>query len=256
VNDPPAFAIVMDALEKRFGDFQAVNGLSLAVKPGEIYGLLGPNGAGKTTALRMLAGLLTPTAGRAMVGSIDVAREPEEARRRLGFLTGSAGLYARLTAREVLEYTAALHGLSRHDAHRRIDDLTAALSLAPMLEIRCETLSTGQKQRVSLARAVIHDPVALVLDEPTAGLDVMASHGLRLFVQAERARGKAILMSTHYLAEAELMCDRVGFMHEGRLIREDRPEAVRAQENASSLEEAFLKAVGVMATAAPPVGAT
>ena len=246
----PAPAIVVDALSKLFGATAAVAELSFAIAPGEIYGLLGPNGAGKTTTLRILAGILVPTRGRVEVGGLDVAREPLAVRRRLGFLTNTTGLYPRLTGRELLRYFARLHGLDRGAAAARIDALAQSLQLGPFFDRRCESLSTGERQRLSIARAVLHDPAVLVLDEPTAGLDVLASRVLRDFVRAERDRGKAVVFSTHYLAEAELLCDRIGLLHRGRLLAEGAPAALRAAAGgASSLEEAFLRLVGASAAA-------
>ncbi|HEX3694797.1 MAG TPA: ATP-binding cassette domain-containing protein [Polyangia bacterium] len=237
-------AVVIDSLRKVFGATAAVDGLSLTVDAGEIYGLLGANGAGKTTTLRVLAGILTPSAGRAVIGGIDVAERPQAAQRKLGFLTGTTGLYARLTARELLMYFGRLHGLSRETVNERTAVVARALDLGAILDRRCEGLSTGLRQRVSIARAVLHDPPVLILDEPTVGLDVLASRFLRDFVRAERDRGKAVIFSTHYLAEAELLCDRIGLLHQGRLLREGTPAALRAEAgDAASLEEAFLRLV-------------
>ena len=237
-------AVVVERLRKLFGRAVAVNDLSLTVAAGEIYGLLGPNGAGKTTTLRILAGLLPPTAGSARITEIDVASAPREAQRRLGFLTGTTGLYARLTGREVLAYFGGLHRMPAERIVARTDELTRALDLGGILDRRCEALSSGQKQRVSVARAVLHDPPVLILDEPTAGLDVLASRFLRDYVSAERARGKAVLFSTHYLAEAELLCDRIGLLHRGLLLAEGTPPELRARAGgADSLEEAFLRLV-------------
>ncbi|HEY5089923.1 MAG TPA: ABC transporter ATP-binding protein [Polyangia bacterium] len=241
MGDP---AIVVDALVKTFGSKTAVAGLSFSVAAGEIYGLLGPNGAGKTTTLRVLGGILTPTDGRAAVAGLDVAAHPLEVRRRLGFLTNTTGLYARLTGRELLDYFARLYGMSPPAADARIATLIRALDLTPFFGRRCEALSTGERQRLSIARAVLHDPAVLILDEPTAGLDVLASRFLRAFVRAERDRGKAVVFSTHYLAEAELLCDRIGLLHHGRLLAEGTPAALRAAAgDAPSLEEAFLRLV-------------
>jgi sodium transport system ATP-binding protein len=237
-------AVVVTSLVKSFGSTTAVSGLSFEVAAGEIYGLLGPNGAGKTTTLRILAGLLAPTAGGARVAGLDVAAHPVEVRRRLGFLTNTTGLYARLDGRELLRYFARLHGLDDAAAAARIEALVRALDLAPFLARRCEALSTGERQRLSIARAVLHDPHVLILDEPTAGLDVLASRFLRDFVRAERERGKAIIFSTHYLAEAELLCDRIGLLYRGGLLAEGTPVALRvAAGEAPSLEEAFLRFV-------------
>jgi sodium transport system ATP-binding protein len=232
-------AVVLDGACKWFGSLHAVDDLSLAVAPGEIYGLLGPNGAGKTTALRMLAGLLAPSSGRALVAGLDAASL--QARARLGFLSGSTGLYARLTVRETLRYFGRLHGLASEILDRRIDILASWLALSELLDRHCESLSTGERQRVSLARTVLHDPPVLILDEPTNGLDVFASRALREFVGQERARGKAVIFSTHYLAEAELLCDRIGLLFRGRLLREGTPGGIRAECGANSLEEAFLR---------------
>jgi len=237
-------AVVIDSLRKTFGATTAVDGLSLTVSAGEIYGLLGANGAGKTTTLRILAGILVPTSGRAVVGGVDVAAHPQAAQRRLGFLTGTTGLYARLTAREILEYFGRLHGLSAAAVAERTALVSRALDLGAILDRRCEGLSTGLRQRVSIARAVLHDPPVLILDEPTVGLDVLASRFLRDFVRAERDRGKAVLVSTHYLAEAELLCSRIGLLHQGRLLREGSPAALRAEAgDATNLEDAFLRLV-------------
>jgi len=235
--------IRFEQVSHAFGARTVLDSLAFQVTPGEVYGLLGPNGAGKTTALRILAGLLAPTAGRVFVENVDVAAHPEEARRHLGFATGTTGLYARLTVRETLAFFGGLCGMEAAALLSRIEAVTAALDLSAFLDRRCEVLSTGQKQRVSLARAALADPPVLVLDEPTLGLDVLASQGLRRFIADERTRGKAVLFSTHYLAEAELLCDRVGVLHEGRLLAEGPPADFRRDLGASSLEEAFLKLV-------------
>jgi sodium transport system ATP-binding protein len=242
--------VVIENLVKTFGELTAVDGLSLTVPPGEIYGLLGPNGAGKTTTLRVLAGILSASSGRVRVGGIEVSTGSQEAKRRVGFLTGTTGLYARLTARELLTYFGRLHGLSRARVAERIEWIARTLDFAPLLDRRCETLSTGNRQRVSVARAVLHDPPVLILDEPTVGLDVLATRFLRDFVRAERGRGKAVVFSTHYLAEAELLCDRIGLMYRGRMLAEGTPASLRAAAGGlagdapvSSLEEAFLALV-------------
>ncbi len=235
--------IVARELCKRFDPAgpPAVEGLSLEVVAGEIYGLIGPNGAGKTTTLRMLAGLMQPSGGEVWIGGHPLASEAEAARAALGFLTGTTGLYARLSVRELLGYFGALYGLAPAAVARRIDELSALLQFAPLLERRCAALSTGERQRVSLARAVLHDPRVLILDEPTAGLDVVASRFVADFVRDARGRGRAILFSTHYMTEAELLCDRIGLLHAGCKIWEGTPPALKAELEASSLEDAFLR---------------
>jgi sodium transport system ATP-binding protein len=241
--------VVVEHLVKRFGAAVAVDDLSFSVARGEIYGLLGPNGAGKTTTLRVLAAILTPTAGRAAVAGVDVAADPQRARGQLGFLTGSTGLYARLDGRELLRYFGRLHGLPDATIAARTELLCRALDLGDVLDRRCEQLSTGQRQRLSVARAVLHDPPVLVLDEPTVGLDVLASRFLRDFVRGERDRGKAVVFSTHYLAEADLLCDRIGLIHRGRMLAEGSPGELRARAGGtSSLEEAFLRFVAGLPT--------
>jgi sodium transport system ATP-binding protein len=229
---------ILDGVSKFFGDVVAVAHFSLAVNRGEIYGLLGPNGAGKTTALRMLAGLLAPTSGSARIAGRDAGSD--WAKKQLGYLSGSTGLFGRLTPREILDYFGQIHGLGKSDIRKRLAWLSPSLALDSILDRRAEVLSTGERQRVSIARAVLHDPPLLILDEPTAGLDILASRFLRDFVRSERDRGKAVLFSTHYLAEAELLCDRVGFLHRGRLLCEGSPAEIRAQQGASTLEAAFL----------------
>src|SRR4029079_5377631 len=192
----------------------------------------------------ILVGILQPTRGRVHVAGLDVGGDPLAVRRRLGFLTNTTGLYPRLSGRGVRGYFARLHGLAADAAATRIEALADALHLKGFYERRCESLSTGERQRLSIARAVRHDRAVLVLDEPTAGLDVLASRFLRDFVRGERDRGKAVVFSTHYLAEAELLCDRIGLLHRGRLLAEGTPAALRAAAgDAPSLEEAFLRLV-------------
>jgi len=229
---------VFDSVSKSFGAIAAVVELSLSIPEGEIFGLLGPNGAGKTTALRILAGLLVPSTGRALVAGHDA--NTTSAKGRLGYLSGSTGLFGRLTPREILDYFGQIHRLSRTEIGKRVLALTPSLALESILDRRCEALSTGERQRVSIARAVLHDPPVLILDEPTSGLDVLASRFMRDFIRSEREHGKAVLFSTHYLAEAELLCDRIGFLHHGRLLVEGSPAEIRARTGKGTLEEAFL----------------
>ncbi len=230
-------------LTKEYGRIKAVDGLSLCVEPGEVYALLGPNGAGKTTALRCLASLLKPTAGSASVGGADVVQLPREVRGRIGFLAASMGLYERLTPTELLTYFGRLHGVDGDVLGSRVAELVETFGIAEFSNQRCGTLSTGQGQRVSVARALIHDPRALILDEPTMGLDVLSGEVIYRFIENERERGKAILFSTHQMAEVELLADRIGVLSAGRLVAEGTAESLLEETGQPSLTRAFLSLV-------------
>jgi sodium transport system ATP-binding protein len=219
---------------------RAVNGVSFHVRAGEIYGLLGPNGAGKTTTLRVLSGLMAPTRGRVMLNGIDVQREPMSAKRYIGFLTANTGLYQRLSPRELLPYFAELNGLDREVSRRRVAALIDLLGMKDFADVRCGALSTGQKQRTNIARALIADPPILIMDEPTLGLDVLTNRVILEFIRRERDAGKAIVLSTHYLDEAETLCDRIGLLHEGRLVAEGTMPQLRASTGKERLTEIFL----------------
>ncbi len=226
------------------GEKCAVDDVSFVVRRGEIYGLLGPNGAGKTTTLRMLSGLMTPTGGTAMLAGYSVSKQPEEVKRVLGFLTANTGLYQRLTPRELLIYFCELHQMDRPKAEARADYLIEWLGMDDFAKLRCGALSTGQKQRVNIARALVADPPILVMDEPTLGLDVLSNRVILDFIRRERDEGKAIILSTHYLDEAENMCDRVGLLHEGRLVAEGDLNTLREQTGEQRLSVIFLKLIG------------
>jgi len=236
--------IRFEGLTKHYGSLVAVSDLTLEVGAGEVYALLGPNGAGKTTALRCLATLLTPTAGAASVGGIDVAAHPLAARRRLAFLAASMGLYERLSAREMVLYFGRLHGIEEDALNSRVDHLIDLFGIGPFRDRHCGRLSTGQRQRVSLARALVHDPPALILDEPTLGLDVLSGRAIFDFIDRERARGKAILFSTHQMDEVELLADRVGVLRDGSLVAEGTPAALVERTGAPSLTRALLGLMG------------
>lgn len=225
-----------DGREKR-----AVDELSFSVAPGEIYGLLGPNGAGKTTTLRMLSGLMTPTAGRALLDGVDVAANAAAVKRKIGFLTANTGLYQRLSPRELLTYFAELYGFSGAAARQRAGHLLGWLDMGSFADLRCGALSTGQRQRTSIARALVGDPVILIMDEPTLGLDVLSNRIILDFVRREREGGKTILLSTHYLDEAEDLCDRVGLLHNGRLLADGTLDELRALAGEDRLSNIFLK---------------
>jgi len=230
-------------VDPRRGRVEALRGLDLTCHAGEIFGLLGQNGAGKTTTLRILATILAPSSGSARIDGVDVAADPLEARRRIGFLSGTTGLYPRLTGRETLRYFGRLHGLEPDVLAARIDALVAAFDMAAFADGRCEGLSTGQRQRVSIARAVLHEPPVLILDEPTTGLDVLASSAMIEFIESARASGTCVLFSTHVLSEAERLCDRIGVLHDGRLLATGTLEELLARTGKVWLEDAFREIV-------------
>ncbi len=241
--------IRVDGLTKVFpnpdgSEKTAVDHVSFEVRPGEIYGLLGPNGAGKTTTLRMVSGLLRPTAGLVWINGQEVTGQPEHVKRHIGYLTANTGLYARLTPREMLEYFATLYDLPGETARRRIAALVEWLDMGSYVGLRCGALSTGQKQRVSIARALIADPPVLVLDEPTLGLDVLSNRLILEFIRTQADAGKAILLSTHALDEIDRMCRRMGLIHNGRLIAEGELDTLRRQTGQQRLSDVFLHLVG------------
>jgi sodium transport system ATP-binding protein len=243
--------IRISGLTKRFGAFHAVRDLTLEVSRGEVYALLGPNGAGKTTALRCLTGLLQPSAGSVQIDGIDLAAQPGEARRRFAYLSSSMGLYARLSARELVAFFGELHGLAGTALDERVETMVGLFGLEDFADRLCGKLSTGQRQRVALARALVHDPPVLILDEPTLGLDVLSGQTIHEFIRRERERGKAILLSTHQMEEVELLADRMGILSRGLLVAEGKPADVVARAGAPNLARAFLALVtdGVAATA-------
>jgi sodium transport system ATP-binding protein len=238
--------IKVDSIVRDFGATRAVDDVSFHVEPGEVVGLLGPNGAGKTTTLRVLAGLLTPVSGRASIAGIVMADAPLEARRHLGFLTASTGLYDRLTGRELLKIFGRLQKLDEATLATRIDALATELELTDFLDKRCGALSSGQKQRISIARAVVHDPDAYVLDEPTATLDPVASREILELVRRAKARNKAVLFSTHRMEEAEYLCTRLLFMRAGKIVARGTSADLLAQSGKATLTDAFLHFAGVV----------
>ena len=257
VQSSPMDIVVADNLVKAFpapdgGEKRAVDGVSFRVRAGTIYGLLGPNGAGKTTTLRLLSGLMAPTAGTAYVAGFDVATQPAEVKRVLGFLTANTGLYQRLTPRELLVYFARLHLLPSDAADARADELIASLGIADFARLRCGALSTGQKQRVNIARALVADPPVLIMDEPTLGLDVLSNRVILDVIRGQRDAGKTIILSTHFLDEAETMCDQIGLLHDGRLVAEGSLGALRAETGEQRLTNIFLKTIEAHEPAGAP----
>ena len=232
-------------LTKRFDqggqDLVAVDRVSFSVRAGEVYGLLGENGAGKTTTLRMILGLLEPTSGHAEVEGFRSTQAPDEVKARIGLVSTSAGLYQWLSPREVLLFFADLYGVPPDRAQESLRKLTELFRLGEFLDRRCATLSTGQKQRVNLARSLIHDPPVLLLDEPTRGLDVLGSKVIFDYIATARGAGKATIVSTHRLDEAERLCDRFGLLHRGRMMHEGTLAELQATTGLATLSEMFLR---------------
>jgi ABC-2 type transport system ATP-binding protein/sodium transport system ATP-binding protein len=239
--------IHVEGLSRQFvvpgGVVQAVDNVSFSVAAGEVFGLLGPNGAGKTTTLRMLLGLLAPTNGWATVDGFRSSEFPDEVKRRVGLVSASAGLYPHLSVREMLLFFADLYGVPLDRARTELKSLADLLGVADLLDRRCVTLSTGQKQRVNLARALIHRPPVLLLDEPTLGLDVLGSQVVVEFVGHLREEGKAVILTTHRLEEAERLCDRFGLLHQGRLVSIGTLAELREQTGRQTLVEMFIDLV-------------
>ena len=221
-------------------ELRAVDAVSFSVPAGEVFGLLGPNGAGKTTTLRMLLGLLQPTSGRAVVAGYSSRDQPEEVKRRVGLVSASAGLYPYLSVREMLLFFADLYGLESDQAGQELQTLAPTLGLSELLDRRCGTLSTGQKQRVNFARALIHQPPVLLLDEPTLGLDVRGCQLVFDLGAHVRTQGNALILPPHGLDQAERLCDRFGLLHCGRLIQTGRLEELQAATGCEHLVDMFL----------------
>jgi len=231
-------------LHKQFGSVRAVDNVSFAARDGEITGLLGPNGAGKTTTLRMLYTLMKPDRGSVRVDGIDAADDPLAVRRRLGVLPDARGLYKRLSARENIDYFGRLQGLDAVTRARRIAQLSEALDMGDILERRTEGFSQGQRVKTAIARALIHEPKNVILDEPTNGLDVMATRAMRAFMLQLKAQGHCVLFSSHIMQEVGALCDRIVVIARGRVVADESPEALREQTGAATLEDAFVKIIG------------
>jgi sodium transport system ATP-binding protein len=225
------------------GWFHAVRDVSFHCAPGEVLGLLGPNGAGKTTALRILSTALRPDAGSAHIDDIDILAEPLRARQRIGFLSGSTGLYGRLTARENVEYFGRLHGMAPADLRKRCDELFEQLQMHAYAHKRADQLSTGMKQKCAIARTVIHRPQVVILDEPTTGLDVMSARILLDFIASYKALGIPLIFSTHHLHEVEKLCDRVCIINQGRSAFTGSVAELRARGKDGDLVDAFVNII-------------
>ncbi len=231
-------------IDKKAGEVRAVNGVSFCCHPGEIFGLLGPNGAGKTTLLRMLATILEPTSGAAKVAGFDLLTEPQKVRSHIGFLSGSTALYERLTAREMVAYFGSLHGLPDDEIARRTDAIFTELDMHSFADRRCDKLSTGQKQRVSIARTILHQPPVLFFDEPTNGLDVITARTITRFIRRCRDEGRTVIFSTHIMSEVEALCDRIAVIYGGKIVAIGTLDELRAQTGKQAFEHVFLSLVG------------
>ena len=239
--------IRVESLSKAFGkrrEVKAVDDVSFVAADGEITGLLGPNGAGKTTLLRMLATLVVPDSGTAHVGEDDIVQHRNAVRRRIGVLSDARGLYPRLTARENVRYYGQLHGLSGPALDARIDELVAALGLAPLADRRTQGFSQGERMKVAIARALVHDPDTILLDEPTNGLDIMSTRALREMLRGLREQGKCLLFSSHVMQEVTALCDRIVILGHGRVVARGTSDELIAQSGERTLEEAFVRLLG------------
>jgi sodium transport system ATP-binding protein len=232
-------------IDKKRGEIKAVDGISFSSQPGEIFGVLGPNGAGKTTLLRMLATILEPTAGTAAIAGYDIRTQPQEVRSRIGYLSGSTALYERLTAREMVLYFAELNGLPKAEADRRIEQIFTELQMHEFAEMRCDKLSTGQKQRVSIARTIVHEPPVLFFDEPTSGLDIITARTIIKFIRRCRNEGRTVIFSTHIMSEVEALCDRIAIVYKGKIAAIGTLAELRERTGEQAFENVFLKLIGL-----------
>lgn len=230
--------------DRKRGKIRAVDDITFKAHAGEIFGLLGVNGAGKTTTLRLLATMLKPTTGEAAVCGHSISKEPQEVRRRIGFMSTATSLYGRLSAREMVTYFGRLNGMSREAIKQRAQVLFDLFAMNEFLDRRCDKLSSGMKQKVSIVRTVLHDPEVMIFDEPTAGLDVLTSRTIVDFVKDCRTRGKCVLFSTHIMEEVEKLCDRVAVIHDGKLLACEPVDALKSRTASGRVEDAFVSLVG------------
>lgn len=240
--------IAVDDLTKTFDDLKrgpviALERVSFEVQPGEIFGLLGPNGAGKTTCLRILSTVLKPTSGRAEIAGYDVVRQPQQVRAHIGFMSGNTGIYDRMTAWEMVEYYGRLYGIEENLLQDRIAYIFDTLQMNDIRDRMGSKMSTGMKQKVSIARTIVHDPPVLIFDEPTSGLDVLVARALLLAIAALRKQGKSIIFSTHIMREVEKLCDRVAVIHKGRILDSGTVEELEARHRQPDMEELFFELI-------------
>ncbi|WIV13118.1 ATP-binding cassette domain-containing protein [Proteiniborus sp. MB09-C3] len=232
-------------LTKKYKEVEAVKGVSFTVEEGTVFGLLGENGAGKTTTLRMLATMIKPTSGTALINELDLVDEPDNVRGRIGILFGGdTGLYDRLTARENIEYFGLLNGMSKSDISKRVDELSKKLDMEEYIDRRVGKFSKGMKQKVSIARSIVHDPNIMLLDEPTTGLDVTSVRIVHEFILDQKNEGKTIIFSSHSMSEVEKLCDVVGIINKGKLIEISTLDGLKNKFNNNNLEDIFVELVG------------
>jgi len=233
--------VVKDKKTRKKKTIDAVKGITFHVKPGEIYGLLGPNGAGKSTTLRMIAGLMEPQQGSIEVFGFDTKKSPEKVRSNIGFLSTDLGVYGRFTPRELLKIFGEFQGVEPQVAERRGVYLIERLALTDFVDVKMESFSSGQKQKVSIARALLHDPKAILFDEPTTGLDVLTAKTVLDLLKIMKSEDRAVIVSTHVMPMAEQMCDRIGIIFDGKLHGDAPPKEILAQFGVSTLDEVFFK---------------
>jgi sodium transport system ATP-binding protein len=240
--------IHVEHLSKHFSDFRrgsivALEGVSFDVHPGEIFGLLGPNGAGKTTCLRVLSTVLTPTSGIATVAGYDVLTQAADVRARIGFMSGNTGIYDRMTAWELVEYFARLYGMEEPLLSQRLNEIFTTLQMHEFRDVLGSKMSTGMKQKVSIARTIVHNPPVLIFDEPTTGLDVLVARAVLKQIESLRKQGKCIIFSTHIMREVEKLCDRVAIIHKGRILAAGTPTELLDRSGQSDFEELFFELI-------------
>ncbi|MCP4414800.1 MAG: ATP-binding cassette domain-containing protein [Gammaproteobacteria bacterium] len=235
--------IEVKAISKRFGDVQAVKEVSFVAPDNQITALLGANGAGKTTSLRMIYSLITPQSGQVLIDGIDPCKEPEKARSLLGILPDTRGLYLRLTARENIKYFGRLHGMSDDQIDNRVRSLVSDLRMDDFIDRKTDGFSQGQRVKVAIARALVHDPLNIILDEPTNGLDVMSTRGVRAFLRKEKERGKCILFSSHVMQEVSAVSDEILVIHDGTVCASGSEQALNEQTQQKNLEDSFVHIV-------------
>jgi sodium transport system ATP-binding protein len=236
--------IVVKNLKKSFGEVKAVNGVSFEARDGEITGLLGPNGAGKTTTLRMLYSLLPPDEGEIRIDGMDPRTDAMDIKRTLGVIPDSRGLYSRLTARENISYFGELHGMKRSRIAQRIEELTETLDMGDFIDRRTEGFSQGQRVKVAIGRAMVHEPQTVLMDEPSNGLDVMSTRALRHYIRNLKEAGQSVVLSTHIMQEVAALCDRIVIIAKGRVAADGSAEQLLELSGCDSLEDAFVELIG------------